>query len=52
MGNAPFLKEIGDQSLIMHILTYPGGDGFVYKFFYKGPIKDAVKIVDSLKNVE
>jgi hypothetical protein len=27
-------------------------DGFVYSFFYKGPIKDSVKIVDSLKYVE
>ncbi|MFD5853912.1 hypothetical protein ACFWGC_27745 [Cytobacillus pseudoceanisediminis] len=27
-------------------------DGFIYHFTYKGPIKEAVKIVDSLKNVE
>lgn len=26
--------------------------GFVYHFSYKGPIKEAVKIVDSLKYVE
>jgi hypothetical protein len=28
------------------------GDGFVYNFFYKGPIKKSVKIVNSLKYVE
>jgi hypothetical protein len=33
-------------------ISWETSDGFVYHFSYKGPIKEAVKIVDSLKYVE
>lgn len=33
-------------------ISWEATDGFVYQFSYKGPIKEAVKIVHSLKNVE
>ncbi|WP_045519585.1 hypothetical protein [Neobacillus niacini] len=33
-------------------ISWEATDGFVYHFFYKGPIKEAVKIVHHLKYVE
>lgn len=33
-------------------ISWETSDGFVYHFSYKGPIKEAVKIVDSLKYVK
>jgi hypothetical protein len=32
-------------------ISWETNDGFIYHFSYKGPIKEAVKIVDSLKYV-
>lgn len=33
-------------------IEWETNDGFVYHFYYKGPIKETVKIVDSLKYIE
>lgn len=43
---------IGTRRAAYTTFLWETDDGFVYHFFYKGPIKEAVKIVDSLKFVE
>lgn len=42
----------GTRRVAYITFSWETDDGFVYDFYYKGPIKEAVKIVDCLKNVE
>ncbi len=42
----------GTRSEAYTDIEWETNEGFVYHFYYKGPIKTAVKIVDSLKYVE
>ncbi|PAE36681.1 hypothetical protein [Bacillus sp. 7884-1] len=43
---------LGTRRAAYTSFSWETDDGFVYHFFYKGPIKEAVKIVDSLKSIE
>ncbi|MEH7014601.1 hypothetical protein V7087_27965 [Neobacillus niacini] len=43
---------LGTRTAAYTSISWETDDGFVYDFFYRGPIKEAVKIVNSLKNVE
>ncbi|MBS4214780.1 hypothetical protein [Neobacillus rhizophilus] len=47
-----YISVIGTRLDAYTNIAWDTGDGFVYNFFYKGPIKNAVKIVDSLQYVE
>lgn len=46
------ISILGTRREAYTTFSWETDDGFVYHFLYKGPIKEAVKIVDSLKYVE
>jgi hypothetical protein len=46
------ISILGTRREALTSISWETSDGFVYHFSYKGPIKEAVKIVDSLKYVK
>lgn len=46
------ISILGTRREAYTTFSWETDDGFVYHFYYKGPIKEAVKIVHSLKYVE
>lgn len=46
------ISIIGTRRAAYTTFAWETNDGIVYDFYFKGPIKEAVKIIDSLKNVE
>ncbi|MFB3162566.1 hypothetical protein ABLO26_14460 [Neobacillus sp. 179-J 1A1 HS] len=46
------ISILGTRREAVTSISWETSDGFVYDFSYKGPIKEAVKIVDSLKYVK
>lgn len=46
------ISVLGTRREAYTSISWETDDGYVYHFYYKGPIKEAVKIVDSLQYVE